>query len=59
MAQVRRGQGIFRPYERCWDSEFSSESSNDEGVQQLVDHIRALEFHFLDIQGDLLDIKFR
>ena len=59
MARVRRGRGIFRCYERCWVSEFSAESSNDEGVQQLVDHIRVLEHHFLDIRGDLLDMKFR
>ena len=59
MAWVRRGQGIFMPYGRCRHSEFSTESSNDEGVQQLVDHIRVLERHFLDIRGDLLDMKFR
>ena len=59
MARVRRGQGIFRPYGRCWDSGFFIESSYDEWVQHLVDHIRALERHLLDIQGDLLDMKFR
>ena len=57
MAWVRIGKGICRPYGRCWDSDFSTEISNDEWVQQLVDHIRVLERHFLDIQGDLLDMK--
>ena len=58
MAWVRIGQGICRPYGRCWHSEFSTEIYNDEWVQQLVGHIRALERHLLDIQGDLLDMKF-
>jgi hypothetical protein len=59
MAQVRRGQGICRPYGRSWDSDFSTEIYNDEWVQQLVDHIRVLECHFLDTRGDLLDMKFQ
>lgn len=57
-AWVCRGWGNFRHYDRCWDSDYSRNSSNEDWVQRLMDHIKLIERHMLDIQVDLIDLTF-